>query len=148
PTLFRSGQNLGVADLVEAGSVESLGGDPVEFSLDGDTVVIDGRAHVVCADLEIQGAMVQVLDGVLQPPSLAGAGAPGSSVPGSSVPGASVPASSVPAAFGPDEQAVATAWETATDSSLTFDDQAPFIERADELRPTIDAYPAAADVVG
>lgn len=34
------------------------------------------------------------------------------------------------------------------DSSLTYDEYAPYIEDAEEIRATIEAYPAAADVVG
>jgi hypothetical protein len=81
---------------------------------------------------------------VLQPPEGAVAAA-GSSVPGSSVPGDSVAAD---AAFDADQQAVATAWETVVDSSRSFDEVAPFLEDPEALRPTIEAYPAAADVVG
>lgn len=139
------GQSLSAADLAEAGSVDSIGGDAIEFTLDGETLVVNGgQATVVCPDIVIDDASVQVIDSLLQSPSLAGGGggSGSSSVPGSSTPGSSVPA------FDADQQAVATAWETVTDSSLTFDDQAPFIEDAEALRATIEAYPAAADVVG
>ena len=90
----------------------------------------------VCAEIIADNGTVVVIDAVLMPP--AGEATPGSS---SSTPGSSVPA------FGPEEQAVADAFETAVDSSLGYDEQAPFIEDAAELRATIENYPAAAEVV-
>ena len=43
--------------------------------MSGDTLTINGgEAAVVCPDLEVQGAVIHVIDGVLQPPSLATAG--------------------------------------------------------------------------
>jgi hypothetical protein len=161
-----AGQALTVADLAEAGEVDSAIGAPLTFELDGDALLVNGgEATVVCADLEVEdGAMIQVIDSVLQPPAGAeggpGSSVPGSSVPGSSVPGSSVPGDSVPGVSGPgdsvaagagfdaDQQAVATAWETAVNSSLSFEDVAPVIEDADALQATIEAYPAAADMVG
>ncbi|WP_117000477.1 fasciclin domain-containing protein [Desertimonas flava] len=141
------GQSLTTADLAEAGSVATIGGDAIEFALDGETLVLNGgQASVICPDIVLDDASVQVIDSILQPPSLAGGGGgSSSSVPGSSTPGSSVPAG---AAFDADQQAVATAWETVTDSSRTFDEQAPFIENAEALRATIEGYPAAAEVVG
>ena len=53
----------------------------------------------------------------------------------------------MPAGFDAEQQAVATAFETAVDSSLSYDEQAPFIEDAEAFRETIENYPAAADVV-
>lgn len=143
------GQSLATADLAEAGSVETLTGDSIDFALDGETLVLNGgAATVICPDIEIDGAMIQVIDGILQSPSMAGGGAGGSSsVPGSSTPGSSVPGGAA-SAFDADQQAAASAWETVTNSSLTFDEQSPFIENAEALRATIDAYPAAGDVVG
>ena len=73
--------------------------------MSGDTLTINGgEAAVVCPDLEVQGAVIHVIDGVLQPPSLATAGSgcatassgPGSSTPASSTPSSAAPGSSVP----------------------------------------------------
>lgn len=140
------GQSLSTADLAEAGSAATIGGESIEFALEGETLVLNGgQATVVCPDIVVDDASVEVIDGLLQSPSMAGGAGGGSSVPGSSTPGSSVPGA---AAFDADQQAVATAWETVTNSSLTFDEQAPFIENAEALRATIEAYPAAADVVG
>lgn len=115
-----------------------------------------GEATIVCPDITFDGdddeLTIHVIDTVLQPPAIDG-GTPGSSVPGSSVPGSSVPGGSVPGnseapTFDDDQQAVATAWETVVDSSLSFDEQAPYLEDPDALQAMAEAYPAAADVVG
>ena len=99
---------------------------------------LDDRAEVatVCAEIETDNGTIIVIDRVLMPPT-------DEAVPGSS---SSTPGSSVPA-FGPDEQAVATAFQTAVDSSLGYDEQAPFIEDAEEFRATIENYPVAAEAV-
>lgn len=98
---------------------------------------LDDRAEAatVCAEIEADNGTIIVIDTVLMPP--ADEAATGSS----STPGSSVPA------FGRDEQAVATAFQTAVDSSLGYDEQAPFIEDAAELRETIERYPVAAEAV-
>ena len=135
------GAALSGADLAAQGSAESAQGGSLSFELDGDTLAINGgAATVLCSDIANDGNMIHIIDSVLQPPS-DGVGAPGSSAPGSSAPGSSVPA------FTEEQQAVATAFETAVDSSLTYDEQAPFIEDAEALRETIENYPTAAAVV-
>ena len=109
------GQALSSADLAAAGTETSAEGDPLTFAMSGDTLTInDGEAAVVCPDLEVQGAVIHVIDGVLQPPSLATAGSgcetassgpassgPASSTPSSAAPGSSVPCSSTPASAAP-----------------------------------------------
>jgi len=125
------GAALSAADLAAQGSAESAQGALLSFELDGDTLAINGgAATVLCSDIASDGDMIHIIDRVLQPPS-DGIGAPGSSVP----------------AFTEEQEAVASAFETAVDSSLTYDQQAPFIENAEALRETIENYPRAAEVV-
>jgi hypothetical protein len=89
----------------------------------------------VCAEIAADNGTIVVIDTVLMPPTGEAAGA-SSSIASSSVP-----------AFGPEEEAVADAFETAVDSSLGFDEQAPFIEDAESIRETIENYPIAAEAV-
>lgn len=139
------GVALTAADLAATTAVESAIGAPIAVSVDGGTIVLNGgAATVVCPDVGPPDIAVHLIDAVLQPPAGAG-GSAGSSVPGSSTPGSSVPGG---VSFDADQQAAATAWETVVDSSSSFDEVAPFLEDAEALRATIEAYPAAADVVG
>lgn len=103
------GQALTTADLAAAGTETTAEGGDLTFAMSGDTLTInDGEANVVCPDLDVQGAVIHVIDGVLQPPSLATAGsgcetassAGGSSTP-SSAAGSSVPCDSTPASAAP-----------------------------------------------
>jgi len=145
--LILDGQ-LTAADLVAAGTATAADGEELTFADDGGTVSINGgEATIVCPDIttnddDDEQLTVQVIDSVLRPASMTGA--PGGSTPGSSSPGSSVPGAS----FDAEQQLIATTWETVVDSSSTFDDVAELIDDADDLRATIDAYPAAADVVG
>ena len=123
-------------DLVAVGTATTLTGEPVTFADDGAAVIVNDSA-TICAELGSGSVSILVIDAVLQPPAGLPGGASGSSTPGSSV----------PAGFDAEQQAVATAFETAVDSSLSYDEQAPFIEDAEALRETIENYPAAADVV-
>ena len=50
--------------------------------------------------------------------------------------------------LGPEEQAAATAFTTVFDSATPFDDKVPFLEDAESLRATNQAYAAAADGLG
>ncbi len=88
------GQALTADALAAAGSEPTAQGDALTFAMSGDTLTINGgEAAAVCPDIEAQGAIIHVIDGVLQPPSLAmsaGGCAPGSSSPGSSTPGSSM----------------------------------------------------------
>ena len=88
------GDALGAADLIAAGSVETLSGN-LEISADGESIVVNGgEAAVTCAGIQTANATIFVVDHVLQPVSneISGGGeCPGSSVPGSGVPGSSVP---------------------------------------------------------
>ena len=51
--------------------------------------------------------------------------------------------------FDDDEQAAAAdAWSTVFDSTVGFDDKAPYLEAADELRETVESYTTAGDAMG
>ena len=50
--------------------------------------------------------------------------------------------------FGPEEQAAATAFTTVFDSATPFDDKVPFLEHAESLRATNEAYAGAAEGLG
>lgn len=90
------GERLTAADLVAAGTVETMSG-PLTFTSESGTVVINGQATIACPDIETANATVHVIDALLQPATDDIAPGSSSSVPSSSVPGSSVPASSVPA---------------------------------------------------
>lgn len=120
--------------LGEIGSANALNGDPLTFVADGETVSVNDHP-LRCMEVLAGNGIIHIIDSVLMPPSAA-LGAPGTSAPGSSVAG-----------FSAEQEAVAHAFETAVDSSLTYDEQAPFIEDAAELRATIENYPTAAEAV-
>ena len=119
------GQALTADTLAAAGTEPTAQGDTLTFAMSGDTLTINGgEAAAVCPDIEAQGAIIHVIDGVLQPPSLAmsaggcgpGSSSPGSSTPvssmssmaatGSSMPCASTPGSSTPGSSLPDQRLV------------------------------------------
>jgi iron-siderophore transport system substrate-binding protein len=50
--------------------------------------------------------------------------------------------------FDDDQQAAADAWSTVFDSTIGFDDKAPYLESADDLRSTIEAYTTAGEAMG
>ena len=131
-------------DLVAAGSAVTAIGEEVTFAHDGDDVVVNGQAracgHAVVRQRHGRGDRQRArrTDRRRDVRRQLGAGQLGSVELGAS--------SSVPALTG-DEADVATAFETAVDSSLTYDDQAPFIEDAESIRATIENYPTAAEAV-
>jgi uncharacterized surface protein with fasciclin (FAS1) repeats len=126
-------------DLAAGGSTSSATGDDVTFEEDGYDVIVNGQA-LACGYASSGNGTVVVIDNVLVPPT-------GDAVNGaSSLPASSVPADSALALTG-EEADVANAFETAVDSSLTYEDQAPFIEDAETIRATIENYPTAADAV-
>ena len=129
------GNALDPADLVEAGIMTTARGVDLTFAADDDVVLINDGEATICSGALFGNGIILIVDTVLQPPS------DEMSSPGSSAPGSSVPA------FTEEQEAVATAFETAVDSTLTYEEQAPFIEDAEALRATIEHYPAAADVV-
>ncbi|MDQ3543932.1 MAG: fasciclin domain-containing protein, partial [Actinomycetota bacterium] len=129
------GNALDPADLVEAGIMTTASGADLTFAADDDVVLINDGEATICSGALFRNGIILIVDTVLQPPS------DEMSSPGSSAPGSSVPA------FTEEQEAVATAFETAVDSTLTYEEQTPFIEDAEALRATIEHYPAAADVV-
>lgn len=59
------------ADVAGLDSAETLAGETITISMDGDTVVLnDGQATVTEADVNASNGVVHVIDGVLLPPSL------------------------------------------------------------------------------
>lgn len=126
-------------DLGDAGTAMTASGDEMTFGRDGDDVIVNGQARA-CGSVSFDNGTVVVIDQVLMAPG--GNEASG----GSSMPASSAPTSSAPALTG-EAADVATAFETAVDSSLTYDDQAPFIEDAESIRTTIENYPTAAEAV-
>ena len=60
-------QRLGAADLTSVGTVPSLGGE-LSFTQDGDALLVNGAATVVCADIQTANATVHLIDTVLTPP--------------------------------------------------------------------------------
>lgn len=60
-------QRLSASDLATVGPVPSLGGE-LSFTQDGDALVVNGAATVVCADIQTANATVHLIDTVLTPP--------------------------------------------------------------------------------
>jgi uncharacterized surface protein with fasciclin (FAS1) repeats len=91
---------LTIADLAAAGTEPTAEGDTLTFAMSADVLTINGgQATTVCPDIAAEGAIIHVIDGVLQPPSLSAAAsgcAPGSSSPSSSTPSTATAGSSVP----------------------------------------------------
>ncbi|WP_404403336.1 fasciclin domain-containing protein [Pelagibacterium halotolerans] len=56
------------ADVVSLNAAETLNGQSIRISVDGDTVMIDG-ASVEMADVEATNGVIHVIDTVLIPPS-------------------------------------------------------------------------------
>ena len=67
-----AGQQLSTSDLVDAGTVDSLGGT-LTIDQFGDRVTVDagsGQAIVVCGDIQTANATVHIIDSVLLPGSM------------------------------------------------------------------------------
>jgi uncharacterized surface protein with fasciclin (FAS1) repeats len=93
------GQALTADQLVAAGTVETRSG-PVTVGGDGTALQIGGK-NVECGPIQTTDAVIYVIDGVLEPPSIGGGCPTGSSVPGSSTPASSTPMSSSPSSSTP-----------------------------------------------
>jgi transforming growth factor-beta-induced protein len=65
-----AGQSLSAAELVDAGSVASVEGGELTFTLGADGLISinDGAATLTCADIPTANATVHVIDAVLLPP--------------------------------------------------------------------------------
>jgi transforming growth factor-beta-induced protein len=53
-------------ELIEAGTVDSLQGQPLTIAEDGDNLTVDG-AKVLCGNIPVENGVVYVIDEVLQP---------------------------------------------------------------------------------
>jgi hypothetical protein len=54
-----------VAELIEAGTVTTVGGDTITVTAAGDMARFDDRAETLCADYQVANATIHVIDGVL-----------------------------------------------------------------------------------
>jgi LPXTG-motif cell wall-anchored protein len=61
------------ATVVTLDSATTLQGEDIAIAVEGDTVVLNDSVNVVTTDIEACNGIVHVIDGVLLPPSLAGA---------------------------------------------------------------------------
>ncbi|MGH9135515.1 MAG: fasciclin domain-containing protein [Acidimicrobiales bacterium] len=62
------GESLGVAMLVAHGEITAINGSTLTLELSSDAVVVNGgEASVVCADLQVVGVTVHLIDAVLLP---------------------------------------------------------------------------------
>ncbi|MEM8924256.1 MAG: fasciclin domain-containing protein [Actinomycetota bacterium] len=63
---------LTAEEVIAAGQIDTLLGESITVTVDGDTVVLnDGQATVAAADLEAPNGIAHVIDGLLIPPSVA-----------------------------------------------------------------------------
>jgi uncharacterized surface protein with fasciclin (FAS1) repeats len=62
-----AGEQLGSADLVEAGTVTTVNGGDLTITVDGGTVMVNDAADVVCMDVPTANATVHIIDAVLMP---------------------------------------------------------------------------------
>ncbi|MEM9614079.1 MAG: fasciclin domain-containing protein [Actinomycetota bacterium] len=62
---------LTAEDIIAAGEIDTLLGEPITVTVDGDTVVLnDGQATVSVADLSAGNGIAHVIEGILFPPSV------------------------------------------------------------------------------
>ena len=73
---------------------------PVTVVAEGTALQVSGK-NVECGPIQTTDAVIYVIDGVLEPPSIGGGCPTGSSVPGSSAPASSTPMSSSPSSSTP-----------------------------------------------
>ena len=63
---------LTAEDVIAAGEIQTLLGEPITVEVDGDTVILNGgQATVSTADLAASNGIAHVIDGILVPPSRA-----------------------------------------------------------------------------
>ncbi len=61
-----AGENLDLAALAEAGSIETVQGESLEFAASGDLISVNGAA-VLCGNVQTANATVHIIDQVLVP---------------------------------------------------------------------------------
>lgn len=62
-----AGQELDAAALMAMEDVETVNGETITLDSEGDTLVVNGTATVVCANIETANATVHLIDAVLMP---------------------------------------------------------------------------------
>lgn len=62
-----AGEKLSSADLAAKGSATTVEGDNITFANTGDTLMVNGQASVICADVQTANATVHIIDSVLMP---------------------------------------------------------------------------------
>ena len=70
------GESLSSEDLAAEGSVVSLQGEELNFTLDADVLLINDEAAAVCGDIPIANGTLYLIDATLVPPAQADALAP------------------------------------------------------------------------
>lgn len=64
-----AGERLSSAELIEAGSAQTVNGETITFTADGDAVLVNGMATTLCMDVQTANATVHIIDSVLLPSS-------------------------------------------------------------------------------
>ncbi|MCB0990234.1 MAG: fasciclin domain-containing protein [Acidimicrobiales bacterium] len=64
-----AGERLSSAELIEAGSAQTVNGETITFTADGDSVLVNGTATTLCMDVQTANATVHIIDSVLLPSS-------------------------------------------------------------------------------
>ena len=62
-----AGQDLDAAALMAMDSVDTVNGETITLESEGDTLVVNGTATVVCANIETANGTVHLIDAVLMP---------------------------------------------------------------------------------
>lgn len=65
------GEQMSSEDLAAAGSATTVNGEDITFEMDGDALMVNGQASVVCADVPTANATVHIIDSVLLPSAMA-----------------------------------------------------------------------------
>ena len=62
-----AGEKLSSDQLAEQGSATTVEGEDITFAKEGDTLMVNGQASVVCADVPVANGTVHIIDSVLMP---------------------------------------------------------------------------------
>ena len=62
-----AGEKLSSDQLAEQGTATTVEGEDITFAKEGDTLMVNGQASVVCADVPVANATVHIIDSVLMP---------------------------------------------------------------------------------